>query len=131
MKYLKIGIKHKGDKTMNKTYVFKTTTTMKEYNRDKWWIMDDIVKTFETTASTLSEALKSFQKFVEGTAYITISNNALKTKEPMYIDTKEGVKQCGYVITGKTEFQDDRIYKWSTQYVDLWVNISEILDVEF
>ena len=48
---------------MNKTFVFETTTTMKKYNRDKWWIMDDIVKTFETTASTLSEALKSFQKF--------------------------------------------------------------------
>ena len=116
---------------MDKTYVFKTTTTMKEYNRDKWWIMDDIVKTFETTASTLSEALKSFQKFVEDTAYITISNNALKTKSPMYMDTKDGTKQVGYVITGQTDFEDSDNYRWSKQYIDLWVDISQKSDIDF
>lgn len=116
---------------MNKTYVFKTTTTMKEYNHDKWWIMDDIVKTFETTASTLSEALKGFQKFVEDTAYITISNNALKTKSPMYRDTKDGTKQVGYVITGQTDFEDRDNYRWSKQYIDLWVSISQKSDIDF
>lgn len=116
---------------MDKTFVFETTTTMKEYNRDKWWIMDDIVKTFETTASTLSEALKSFQKFVEDTAYITISNNALKTKNPMYRDTKDGTKQVGYVITGQADFEDRDNYRWSKQYINLWVDISQKSDIDF
>ena len=114
-----------------KTYVFNTTTTMKPYNHKKWYIMDDIVKTFETTAETLTEALKDFQKYVEESAYITISNNALRTKSPMYRDTKSGTKQVGYVITGKTEFEDTDRRRWIDQYIDLWVDISEQVDIDF
>ena len=49
----------------------------------------------------------------------------------MYVDTKDGnTKQIGYVITGKTEFNDN-YYRWVKQYVDLWVRITEVNDVEF
>lgn len=39
-------------------------------------------------------------------------------------------KQVGYVITGKTEFQDD-FYRWSAQYIDLWITILTVTDTEF
>ena len=116
---------------MDKTYRFMTDTTMKAYNRDKWWISSDIVKTFETTAATLSEAIKAYQAFVADTAYITISNNALRTKSPMYIDTPSGAKQVGYVLTGSTDFQNSENYRWSKQYIDLWVSISELKEIDF
>ena len=45
----------------------------------------------------------------------------------MYIDTKDGAKQIGYVITGKTEFDNDR-RGWVTQYIDLWVTIQILQD---
>ena len=64
--------------------------------------------------------------------YIEISENALRCKNPMYIDTPTGeAKQVGYVITGKTEFEDRENYRWSTQYIDLWVTIITVIDTEF
>ena len=69
---------------------------------------------------------------MEEKEYIQISNNAIKNKNPMYVDTTDGnAKQVGYVITAKTEFQDNDNYKWSTQYIDLWVTILTIEDTEF
>lgn len=50
----------------------------------------------------------------------------LKNKNPMYIDTENGAKQIGFVITAKADFQDSDSYKWSAQYIDLWVNIDII-----
>lgn len=84
-------------------YIFKTTTTMKEYNNKKWWIDSDI----------------------------EISKNALKTKQDMFVDTPDGTKQVGYVITGKSDFEDRDNYRWSTQYIDLWVTILTVVDTEF
>lgn len=57
-----------------------------------------------------------------------ISNNAIKNKSEMYIDTQDGAKQVGYVITGKTEFEDRDNSRWSTQYIDLWVEILTVVD---
>ena len=49
----------------------------------------------------------------------------------MYVDLKTGEsKQVGYVITGKSDFQRDD-YSWSTQYIDLWVSITEVTDIDF
>lgn len=112
-------------------YEFKTTVTMKEYNCKKWWIDGNIIRPAIIQAENLKAALKKYRIHTEKEAYIEISSNALRTKSPMYVDTKEGTKQVGYVITGKAEFQDDISYKWSTQYVDLWVSISEICDIDF
>lgn len=114
-----------------KNYEFRTTTTMKENNREKWWIDSDIIRPIIISAENLKAAMEKYRKYAYDTAYVEISGNAIRTKNAMYVDTKEGAKQVGYVITGKSEFQDDRNYRWSTQYIDLWVNISEICDIDF
>ena len=100
-------------------YIFKTTATMKEYNSKKWWIDSGIVREIKVEAENVKQAFE-------------ISENALRCKNPMYIDTPtEGAKQVGYVITGKTEFEDRENYRWSTQYIDLWVTIITVIDTEF
>lgn len=114
-----------------KKYLFETTATMKTYNNKKWWIDSNIVRDKYINADNVNEALEKYQKYVKEDAYITISNNAIKNKNAMYIDTKNGnAKQIGYVITAKTEFQDNN-YNWSTQYIDLWVRIVTVVDAEF
>ena len=56
--------------------------------------------------------------------YITISDTALKRKSPMCVDTAEGSKQVGYVITGQADF-DNNGRGWVKQYIDLWVTITQ------
>ena len=51
-------------------------------------------------------------------------------RQPMYIDTENGAKQTGYVITGKTDFQTDS-GRWVSNYINLWVNILTVVDTEF
>lgn len=115
-----------------KNYLFKTTATMKEYNNKKWWIDSKIIRDKYINAENITEALEKYKNLVEEKEYIIISNNAIKNKNPMYIDTADGkTKQVGYVITAKTEFHDDNNYKWSTQYIDLWIEILTIEDTEF
>lgn len=114
-----------------KNYIFKTSTAMKEYNNKKWWIDPGIVGEIHITAENVQEALKKYRAIVKEKHYITISNNAIKNKSEMYVDTATGeTKQVGYVITGKTAFQDD-FYRWSAQYIDLWITILTITDTEF
>ena len=115
-----------------KEFIFKTTATMKEYNNKKWWIDSGIVREIRITAENVREALKQYREIVSEKFYIEISDNAIKCKSPMYIDTASGeCKQVGYVITGKTDFEDRDNYKWSSQYIDLWVTILTITDTEF
>lgn len=114
-----------------KNYIFRTTTTMKEYNNKKWWIDSGIVTDKYITAENVTAALEQYKTDVENKHYITISNNALKNKSQMYVDTVNGdSKQVGFVITGKTEFENDN-HKWTAQYIDLWVNIITVIDTEF
>ena len=109
-----------------KNYLFRTNATMKEYNSKKWWIDNEIIKQVIIKAINLDEALKKYQEFTEKSTCVTISNNALKNKEPLYIDTANGAIQKGFVITAKCDFQDDDNYKWTSQYIDLWVDIDII-----
>ena len=108
-----------------KTYLFKPTTTMKEYTREKYWIMSDIIGQVKVTAENISDALTAFaEKAAE--SGIKISKNALKNKSPMYI----GNNQCGYVITGKTEIWDQSAnIRGCIQYVDIWTEINELSPV--
>ncbi len=55
-----------------KTYIFKTTATMKEYNRRKWWIAEDVVTEKRINAESLKAALDQFAAMVEKKHYITI-----------------------------------------------------------
>lgn len=111
-------------------YIFDTVVTMKEYNNKKWWIDSDIITRKMIEADTIAAALERFRALVEEKHYISISNNAMKNKSPMYIDTENGEKQTGFVITGKTDFQTDS-GRWVSNYIDLWVNISTVVDTEF
>ena len=75
--------------------------------------------------------MEKYKNFVEEEGVI-ISNNAIKNKKPMYVDTIDGnTKQVGYVITAQTDFPDENNYNWNKQYIDLWVNILTIVDTEF
>lgn len=114
-----------------KTYQFRTETTMKEYNCSKWFIMSDIIPNIEINAETLKDAITEYCKRVMDKHFIEISKTAIKNKQAMYIDTKDGVLQTGYVITGKTDFLDDKKCKYVSQYVDLWVTIKQVCYPEF
>lgn len=114
-----------------KTYIFKTTATMKEYNRRKWWIAGDVVTEKRINAESLKAALDQFAAMVEKKHYITISRNALSNKSPMYIDGAAGEPvQVGFVITGKTDLQDD-FGRWRGQYIDLWVEVLAVSHIDF
>lgn len=106
-----------------KKYIFKTTATMKPYNNKNWWIDGGIIPVKHIEAETVKDALQIFRDIVDEQHYISISDRALKNKNPMYRDTETGdALQVGYVITEKTEFQKDS-GEWVTQYIDLWVEI--------
>lgn len=111
-------------------YIFKTKTTMKPYNNEKWWIDSDLIREIRIQAENLRDALMEYKEYVSEAAGVEISNNALKNKEPMYVDTQDEAKQVGYVITGKTDFEDRENYRWSSQYIDLWVTILTVVDTD-
>ena len=69
---------------------------------------------------------------VEEKHYINITKNAIKNKSEMFVDLSDGsVKQVGYVITGKTEFDRGDYSGYSTQYIDLWITILIVVDTVF
>ena len=119
------------------TYIFKTTAAMKKYNNEKWWIDGGIITEKKIAAETIEAALKKYQAIVEEDHYVSISDNAIKNKAAMYVDTETGeTKQVGYVITGKTEFEygrdDIKHYGQSSmQYIDLWISIITVVDTVF
>jgi len=115
-----------------KEYIFKTCVTMKEYNRSKWWIDSDIIRDIRTPAENIKAALNEYRRIVEDKYYIGVSENAIRNKSPMYIDTKSGeTKQIGFVITGSTDFEKSNYSGWSKQYIDLWVEVLEITNPDF
>lgn len=113
-------------------YIFKTTATMKEYNNKKWYIDGGIVSDMRINANSVENALEIYREQVEEKHYINISKNAIKNKSEMFADLSDGsVKQVGYVITGKTEFDRGDYSGYSTQYIDLWVTILTVVDTVF
>ena len=71
-------------------FIFKTSATMKDYNRDKWWIDRGIIGEKIIIADSTAEALDIYVKLVERDDYTTITKNAIKKKEAMYIDSESG-----------------------------------------
>ena len=109
-----------------KTYLFVTTTTVKPIDEGKWWIHDKLVPNMYIRANRLHEALKEYQKRIEDDYGITISNHAIKNREPIFRDDKNGnLIQVGYIITGKTLF-DNGGRGWINRYIDLWIEIQEV-----
>lgn len=113
-------------------YIFKTTATMKEYNNKKWYIDGGIVSDMHIDADSVENALEIYRERVKEKYFINISKNAIKNKSEMFADLSDGsVKQVGYVITGKTEFDRGDYSGYSTQYIDLWVTILTVVDTVF
>ena len=111
-----------------KTYLFITITTVKPFDEGKWWIDDKLISNMYIQANNLDEALKKYQQKTEEDYAVTISNNALKNKSPMFIDDENGDPvQIGYVITGKTLF-DNAGKGWIDKYIDLWVEIQQVIN---
>ena len=105
---------------------------MKEYNNKKWYIDGGIVSDMRIDADSVENALEIYRERVKEKNYINISKNAIKNKSEMFADLSDGsVKQVGYVITGKTEFDRGDYTGYSTQYIDLWVTILTVIDTVF
>lgn len=120
----------KGEYIMN--YIFKTKTTMKDYNCKKWFIDADSVPEMYINADTVGLALSVYRERVNEHGIVNVSDNAIKNKSEMFVDLSGGgVKQAGYVITGKTKFDKGDYSGWSTQYIDLWVTILTVVDTVF
>ncbi len=110
-------------------FIFKTTPNMKPYNSKKFYISNDFIDDEMIEAGTPAQALKIFCDKIYGKYYISVSKNALKNKQKMYIDTKNGPKQIGYIITGKTDFESNG--KWVDQYIELWIEVLTVSDTIF
>lgn len=112
-------------------YIFKTKATMKDYNCAKWFIDSGIVSEMCINADSVERALVVYRSRAEECG-VSISQNAIKRKSAMFVDMPSGdVKQVGYVITGKTEFDKGDYSGRSTQYIDLWVTILTVVDTVF
>ena len=112
-------------------YILRTQATMKEYNNKKWWIDSGIISEKRINADSVEKALEIYRERVADENYIDISRNAIKNKSEMFVDTPDGVKQVGYVITGKTEFDKGDYTGYSTQYIDLWITVLTVVDTVF
>ena len=112
-------------------FIFKTSATMKDYNKNKWWIDRGIIGEKIIAADSTAEAIDKYVKSVESDDYTTITKNAIKNKKAMYIDNESGeAEQCGYVITASQDFQDED-GKVSKQYIDLWITILTVVPTKF
>jgi hypothetical protein len=114
-----------------KTYRFVTSCTIKKYNSRKWWIDSGIVRPMEIEADTYKEAFTIWADSVMEEYGIGISNSAIRNKEPMYRDGVNGSYQCGYVVTGSMEFDRDDYSGYCKQYIDLWVEIKTVQNIDF
>lgn len=112
-------------------YLFKTTATMKPYNNKHWWIDPSIINDCDILANNINEAISKYRDLILEKHYVNISDNALKHKNPMFIDRNDETKQVGYVFTAKTDFEDRDNYKYTSQYIELWVTILTIIDTDF
>lgn len=106
-----------------KKFLFDTSATMKAHNTDKFYIDENIIPQFTTAAGNIAEALSTYVEHA-GKYGVEISENAMRTKQPIYIDDENGnPEQVGYMLTGSTIFENSR-YKSTKQYINLWVEIS-------
>lgn len=111
-------------------YQFMTTTTMKAYNNNKYWIDAGIIPCINVKADTVNNALNEYADIVNNKYGVDISQNALKHANCMYVDDDNGSpKQTGYVITASCLFDKGDYTGYSKQFVDLWIEVMGIVDV--
>ena len=111
------------------TYLFRTTCTVKHYNCHKWYIMSDYVQNIMIKAESIKKALEKYRNILDDKYCITISDHAMKHKEPIFEDESESgcAIQTGYMLTGKTGFESrsDNI-PYTEQYIEVWTTINTI-----
>lgn len=78
-------------------YSFKTSTTLKEKDRGKWWMDKNLVKPIELEASKLCEALENYREIVNDGYDVQISKNAIQ-KKTKYV---HGYKAWGALKTNR------------------------------
>lgn len=112
-------------------YLIETRVTMKPHNAGRFWIMGDIVKNKRIRADGITDLLRKYAEQAEQDG-ITISANAINHREPMLRDLRDGrIVQCGYVLTGSSDFPDDDSGHYSRQFVNVWAEISVIASPAF
>ena len=104
-----------------KKFLFTTVTTIKDNN---YWIDSDFCKSETIQANNVEEALDIYLNNRKDNDYINISKNAIKNKQPMYIDDDI---QCGYVIVGST-LVENKEGNWVKKYIELWIEIKEVIN---
>lgn len=111
---------------MNK-YIFNTTAEIKGKNSIKYWINPDIIPTgIKIYGNNITDALETFREYVNAKYAVTISENAIKNKQAMYVDVDGTAKQLGYVITGKTTIVNGVMLS-----INLWIEIITVVDTDF
>lgn len=112
-------------------FLFTTDTTMKEYNGDRWWIDSDIIKPQYIEAENLKQAIEKYQEITLDKYYIDISKNAIKTKQPIYRDLKNGgAEQVGYIFTASMDFYGESC-QGVKNYINLWTTIETLTPTAF
>ena len=111
-------------------YFVRTQTTVKERDRGKGGMDNDLICPKAIEADGLPQLLEIYRQEVSDV--VDISDNALKNKSAMYVDLPNGeYKQVGYVITGKMYFEDRDINYSKEHYINVWIHIDELRDVDF
>mgnify|MGYP001165613235 FL=1 len=109
-----------------KRYLFNSKTILKEKDRDKWWLDDDIIKQIEITAEDVHQALELFIKEQNEDGYVSFSKSAIKNKGNIYIYTDNKPIQVGYSLIGKTAFEEDKKGGYIDKYIKVCIEIQEI-----
>ena len=111
---------------MEKQIFAEVVTTAKTQD---FWIDARISKVI--LSESTEEAFEEILKEMEDRYFINFSKNARKNKSAMYRDTDDGSvpKQIGWTITGKTQVDFDG--DWKQKYVDCWVEMYELKNLEF
>lgn len=90
----------------------------------KYWQESYIKNKIVEQSGTIKETVV---KTLESEDFVTVSYKG-KPKTPVYIDTKEGTKQVGWIFRVKSEIQTDG--GWKIALFDAWVTVQLISDID-
>ena len=106
-------------------YEFLTTTRVTESQATKYWVADDLVLPFDTTAVNVKEAFVSYLDHIRENRAVDVTPTGVRNKQKMFRTINGEDITVGYVIIGHTELYDDDARKWKPITVQLWVEIRQ------
>ena len=112
-------------------YYFKTSCRMKEYNCERWYIDDDLIRPVEIEADSLKGAILQYRALCENEYGVSISDNAIRTANAMYFSANGVDRQIGLVFTGSTFFDKGDYSGFVKQFIDVWAEIKKVDYVDF